>query len=113
MRARNPTSYLRYYLGGRLLSLLASLLYGRWISDEPTCYKMIRCDVLAEVELECEGFEFCPELTAKLLRRGARYREVPIRYHPRSLEEGKKIRAWDGLIAIWTLVKLRFCRRLH
>jgi len=113
VRARNPISYRRYYLGGRLLSLVASLLYGRWITDEPTCYKMIRRDVLAQVELECTGFEFCPEVTAKLLRRGARYREVPIRYYPRSISEGKKIRAWDGLVAIYTLLRLRFFRRLH
>ena len=74
---------------------------------------MIRRDVLAEVDLESEGFEFCPEVTAKLLRRGARYQEVPVRYYPRSMDEGKKIRARDGLIAIWTLLKLRLCRRLH
>jgi len=113
IRGRNPMSYLRYYLGGRLVSLAASLLYGRWITDEPTCYKMIRRDVLADVDLESEGFEFCPEVTAKLLRAGARYREVPIRYYPRSIAEGKKIRARDGLIAVWTLLKLRLCRRLH
>lgn len=113
VRGRNRMSYLRYYLGGRLLSLVASLLYGRWITDEPTCYKMIRRDVLAEVDLESKGFEFCPEVTAKLLRRGARYQEVPIRYYPRSMDEGKKIRARDGLIAIWTLLKLRLRRRLH
>jgi len=113
VRGRNPMSYLRYYLGGRLVSLLASMLYGHWVTDEPTCYKMIRRDVLVSIELESEGFEFCPEVTAKLLRGGARYMEVPIRYYPRSLAEGKKIRARDGLIAIWTLLKLRFCRRLY
>jgi len=113
VRGGNPMSYLRYYLGGRLVSLVASLLYGRWITDEPTCYKMVRRDLLDDIDLEAEGFEFCPELTAKLLRRGARYREVPIRYRPRSIGEGKKIRARDGLIAVWTLLKLRFCRGLR
>ena len=113
VRGTNPMSYLRYYLGGRLVSLVASLLYGRWLTDEPTCYKMVRRDLLDGIDLEAEGFEFCPELTAKLLRRGVRYREVPIRYRPRSIAQGKKIRARDGLIAVWTLLKLRFCRRLH
>jgi len=113
VRGRTPMSYLRYYLGGRLVSLVASILYGRWITDEPTCYKMVRRELLAGIDLESEGFEFCPEVTAKLLRGGARYVEVPIRYYPRSIHEGKKIRARDGLIAIWTLLKLRFCRRLH
>jgi len=113
VRGENPMSYLRYYLGGRLLSLVASLLYGRWVTDEPTCYKMVRRDLLTRIDLESDGFDFCPEVTAKLLRRGARYREVPIRYYPRSIGEGKKIRTRDGVLAVWTLLKLRFARRLH
>jgi glycosyltransferase involved in cell wall biosynthesis len=113
VRGRNRMSYLRYYLGGRLVSLAASLLYGYWLTDEPTCYKMFRRDLLAGVELEADGFDFCPEVTAKLLRQGVCYREVPIGYSPRSMAEGKKIRARDGLVAIWTLGKLRFCRRLR
>jgi len=113
IRGGGAISYWRYYLGGRLVSLVASLLYGHWITDEPTCYKMVRRDLLQEMELESEGFEFCPEVTAKLFRRGVRYREVPIRYYPRSMAEGKKIRAWDGLLAVWTLLVLRFRTRLH
>jgi len=113
VRGRNRMSYLRYYLGGRLVSLCASLLFGYWLTDEPTCYKMFRRDLVAGMTLEADGFDFCPEVTAKLLRRGVRYREVPIRYSPRSMTEGKKIRARDGLLAIWTLGKLRFCRRLR
>ena len=118
VRGRNRMSYLRYYLGGRLVSLCASLLFGYWLTDEPTCYKMFRRDLVVGMELEADGFDFCPEVTAKLLRRRApakraRYREVPIRYSPRSMAEGKKIRARDGLLALWTLGKLRFCRRLR
>lgn len=97
----------RYYLGGQVLTWLTNLLYGTRITDEPTCYKMMHRDVLSRISLSAEGFEFCPEITAKIARLGIPIAEVPIRYAPRSLDEGKKIRAWDGAIAIWTLLKNR------
>lgn len=100
-------SYTRYYWGGRLVSLIATLLYQCRITDEPTCYKSMRREVLQRLRLTSRGFELCPELTAKVLRLGYRIHEVPIRYYPRRMEQGKKIRAKDGLIAIWTLVKHR------
>ena len=105
---RNPMSRPSFYLGGRLLSLLTNLLYGTRITDEPTCYKMFRREVLERIDLRCEGFEFCPEVTAKIARLGYEIAEVPIRYRPRAIREGKKIRWRDGWIAIRTLVKLRF-----
>ncbi len=105
---KGEKSYLRYYLGGRLLSFVVSWLYGAHITDEPTCYKMFTRQVLKQLELKCKGFEFCPEVTAKVLKLGYRIHEVPISYHPRSIGEGKKIRWKDGLIAIWTLLRLRF-----
>lgn len=98
---------LRFYLGGQALTWLTNILYGTHITDEPTCYKMMHRDVLRRITLTSEGFEFCPEITAKIARLGIPIYEVPIRYAPRSLEEGKKIRARDGLIAIWTLLKNR------
>lgn len=103
-------SYWRYYLGGRLLSHVANLLYGTQITDEPTCYKVFRADVLQGMPLACERFEFCPEVTAKAARAGHRILELPISYNPRKLEEGKKIRWTDGVQAVWTLVKYRFVR---
>jgi len=101
-------SYFRYYLGGRFLSWLTNLLYGANITDEPTCYKVFKADVLKGLDLRCKGFEFCPEVTAKLCKRGYKIYEVPISYHPRSLEQGKKIGWRDGIEAIWTLIKYRF-----
>lgn len=101
-------SYERYYWGGRLVTLFANLIYTTHLTDEPTCYKSLRRELLADLNLESQGFEFCPEITAKLLRRGHRIVEVPIHYYPRSFEEGKKIRYTDGLKAIWTLIKLRW-----
>jgi glycosyltransferase involved in cell wall biosynthesis len=97
-----------FYLGGRVVTLATNLLYFCWITDEPTCYKLFRGDLIRSIPLECKGFEFCPEVTAKVLKRGHRIVDVPIRYHPRSVAEGKKIRAKDGLIALWELLKWRF-----
>ncbi|MFW6125413.1 MAG: hypothetical protein ACOC46_04625, partial [Pirellulales bacterium] len=99
--------YNRYYWGGRLVSLATNLLFGCHITDEPTCYKSFRRTVLESLELRARRFEFCPELTGKLLRAGYRIVEVPIRYEPRSFRQGKKIRATDGLLALWTLLLIR------
>jgi dolichol-phosphate mannosyltransferase len=105
---RNPRSSFAFYWGGRLLSWVANWLYGSHITDEATGYKVIKTKLLRDIGLETDGFEFCPEVTAKLLRRGVTIHEVPISYTPRSWEKGKKIQWYDGLIAIWTLVKYRF-----
>jgi len=101
-------SYGRYLLGGMLVSMATNLLYGSHLRDEPTCYKLFDAKLLRSLRLECTGFEFCPEVTAKVLRLGHRIEQVPIRYAPRSFEEGKKIRWRDGVIAIRTLLKFRW-----
>ncbi len=106
-----PHSYRRFYWGGRLVSLVATLLYGQRITDEPTCYKLFRTELLQSLPLREEGFGFCAEATALVCRRGHRIVEVPISYAPRSIEQGKKIRWTDGFRAIWLLLKLRFARR--
>ena len=104
----NPRSSWSFYWGGRLLSWVANLLYGSRITDEATGYKVFRTDLLRSLNLQPTRFEFCPEVTGKLLRRGVEIHEVPITYRPRSFEEGKKIQWYDGIDAIWTLVKYRF-----
>ncbi|MDE2291360.1 MAG: glycosyltransferase family 2 protein [Elusimicrobia bacterium] len=103
----NTFSYHRFYWGGRLVSLWTSLLFGQRITDEPTCYKLAKTEFLRSLDLACQGFEFCPEVTAKTLKRGVRILEIPISYRPRSIAEGKKIRWSDGLVALWWLLKLR------
>jgi dolichol-phosphate mannosyltransferase len=97
-----------FYLGGLLLSALATVLYGVRITDEPTCYKMFKTEVLKSIPLVCTGFEFCPEVTAKVLRRKIKIVELPIKYSPRKVTEGKKIKFRDGIIAIRTLIRYRF-----
>jgi dolichol-phosphate mannosyltransferase len=104
----NPRSTWGFYWGGRLLSWVANLLYGSHITDEATGYKVFRTDLLRSLNPEPTRFEFCPEMTGKLLRRGIEIHEVPISYRPRSFAEGKKISWRDGINAIWTLVKYRF-----
>jgi dolichol-phosphate mannosyltransferase len=101
-------SYYRYWLGGVVLSCIANWLYGLRITDEATGYKLFQTSLLRDLDLQCTGFEFCPEVTAKLGRRGIHIKEVPITYIPRSFEQGKKIRIKDGLSAIWTLARYRF-----
>ena len=97
-----------FYWGGRLVTAFANWLYGLQLTDEPTCYKLFQTDVLQSIPLDCQRFEFCPEVTAKVARRGIPIPELPISYHPRSKSEGKKIGWRDGLEAIYTLLRYRF-----
>lgn len=93
-----------------LLAWMVRVLYRTSMTDEATCYKAFRSEVLTSIPLACKRFEFCPEVTAKALRRGHRIVEVPIRYAARSRAEGKKIRWTDGIAAVWTLLRYRFWR---
>ena len=111
VRPDRPERGLRFFLGAKLLTHLTNLLYRAGIHDEATCYKVVRRSLLAQIRLECQRFEFCPEVTAKLCRMGEKIAEVPISYNPRSAVEGKKIRHSDGWQAIWTLIRYRFTPR--
>ena len=108
LNPRTGKSYFRYWLGGVALSHIANSLYGFHLTDVMTGYKLFRSSLIKSLNLDCEGFEFCAEVTAKLGKRKIRIKEVPISYSPRKFEEGKKIRWTDGLKAIWTLLKFRF-----
>lgn len=105
-------SGLSYYAGGKFLSALTNLLYGSRITDEPTCYKVFDAALLRDIPLTCTRFEFCPEVTAKVLRRGIDIVEIPIDYFPRKKNEGKKIGLRDGIEAVWTLLKYRFSSQI-
>jgi len=113
VRPDRPERGLRFFLGAKLLTHLTNLLYGAGIHDEATCYKVFRRSLVARMQLACQRFEFCPEVTAKLCRLGEKIEEIPISYHPRSAVEGKKIRHSDGWLAIWTLIRYRFVRPSH
>jgi glycosyltransferase involved in cell wall biosynthesis len=96
------------WLANRILTWTVRLLYGQKITDEATGHKVFRADVLKQVKLTCRRFEFCPEVTAKLCKKGYQIVEVPINYRARMTNEGKKIRWTDGVAALLTLLRYRF-----
>jgi glycosyltransferase involved in cell wall biosynthesis len=98
---------LRTRIANRGLTWLTNVLFLARLSDMETAYKVFRREVLSTVRLRCVGFDFEPELTARLLRAGHRIVEVPIGYHPRREDEGKKIRWTDGIDAVYVLLKCR------
>lgn len=95
------------FVANRMLTTTANLLYGHHITDEATCFKVVRTDILRDLGLTCERFEFCPEVTAKLGKRKVRIVEVPIAYKARGVLDGKKVSWTDGVQAMWVLVKER------
>ena len=97
-----------HWVGNRFLSLVTNVLYNTTLSDMETCYKLFDRKLLDGITIRASRFEFEPEITAKILRRGIRIYEVPISYTGREFDEGKKITWRDGFIALWTLVKYRF-----
>jgi len=100
-------SGLGFYIGGLLLTYMTNILYGSQITDESTCYKMFEKKLIKSIKLEAKGFNFCPEVTAKILRQKIEIHEVPINYHPRNVTQGKKIKLNDFFEAVWALVKYR------
>jgi glycosyltransferase involved in cell wall biosynthesis len=101
-----------HWIGNRFLSLVTNVLYQSTLSDMETCYKLFDRRVLEGITIESNRFEFEPEITAKVLRRGYRIYEVPISYAGRELSQGKKITWRDGFGAIRALVRFRFTKHL-
>lgn len=96
-----------HFIGNKILSFLTAVLYFQSITDIETCYKCFRKDVLRGMEVKSKGFEFEPEITSKILKKGYRILEVPIDYKPRKFREGKKINWRDGIKAAYFLLKYR------
>ena len=105
---QNQYSGVSYYIGGVFITWFFVLLYWQHITDEPTCYKTFRSDVIRKIRIVGDRFEWEPEVTAKIAKQGIKILEVPISYHPRHVAEGKKIRWKDGVQAVYTLLKYRF-----
>ena len=103
---RNMTSL--HTLGNLLLTWITNAFYRTSITDMETCYKLFRRETIQGIRIECNRFNFEPEVTAKILKRGLRIVEVPISYSGRSFSEGKKITWRDGFSAVWALIKYRF-----
>ena len=104
---RTP-QFLLHYLGNKFLSLIISILYGQWITDMETCYKLFPRKAADKINLVAKGFEFEPEITSKLLKRGYKIIEIPIKTEPRGYKEGKKLQTVrDGFRALYSLLKYR------
>ena len=99
-----------HWVGNRLLSVVTNVLYSSTLSDMETCYKLFDAQVLEGLTIESDRFDFEPEITAKILRRGYRIYEVPISYAGREHDEGKKITWRDGFGALRALIKFRFTK---
>jgi dolichol-phosphate mannosyltransferase len=106
-RGRHANQSLGAYLGGRSISMIAWLFTGQFLTDTVTAFKLFRREELAALPLETSGFELDHEITARMIARGKTIAEVPIRYYPRSREEGKKIGARDWVIAVRTFWRYR------
>jgi glycosyltransferase involved in cell wall biosynthesis len=99
-----------HWVGNRMLSLVTNVLYSSTLSDMETCYKLFDAQVLEGLTIVSNRFDFEPEITAKILRRGHRIYEVPISYAGREPDEGKKITWRDGFGALRALIKFRFTK---
>jgi dolichol-phosphate hexosyltransferase len=96
-----------YVVGNRLMSLTASALFDRYITDAYTCYKFFTRERYEQLRLTADGFEIEAELTGGLARNGARIYEIPITYQARSRDDGKKIHPRDGVTGVLRLLRVR------
>ena len=100
--------FFHHWVGNRFLTLVTNVLFNTTLSDMETCYKLFKRQALEGIVIKSDRFNFEPEITAKILKKGIRIYEVPISYTGREFDEGKKITWRDGLVALWCLIKFRF-----
>ncbi len=98
------------WLANKFFTMLINLLYDTRITDEGTGYKLFRKDVIQSIDIKYSGFEFCSEVTAKLLKKGVQIIEVPVSYKARNKKEGKKPGFIDGVKVLRTIIKYRFVK---
>lgn len=108
LREKQPAIFYLHYFGNWFLTILVNVLYGSRLTDMETCYKVFRKKVIEGITLKSERFDFDPEITVKILKKGHKIVEVPISYFSRDFKEGKKITFLDGIKAAWYLLKYRF-----
>jgi glycosyltransferase involved in cell wall biosynthesis len=95
-------------IANKLLTLMTNILYNNILTDMETGYKVFRREIVQDMKLRANRFDFEPEFTAKILKRHVRLYEVPISFNPREYSEGKKIGLRDAFEAVWALLKYRF-----
>jgi glycosyltransferase involved in cell wall biosynthesis len=99
---------LHHYIGNKMLTIMTNILYNNILTDMETGYKAFRTEIIQSVKIKSNRFDFEPEITAKVLKKGYRIYEVPIYYAGRDYAEGKKITWRDGFSAMWALLRFRF-----
>lgn len=104
----NKTILPSHWVANKVLTKLTNFLYSSSISDMETCYKLFSAEVFQGIDLKAKRFDFEPEITAKILRKGFPIYEVEIKTSPRTHKDGKKIKWQDGFAAVWALIKYRF-----
>lgn len=97
--------YFYHYLGNKLLTFLSNLATNINLTDVETCYKAFRGDIIRNIRIKSSGFGFEIEVTAKVAKLKCAIYEVPISYYGRTYEEGKKITAWDGVAAVYYILR--------
>ena len=95
-------------VANKFLTLMTQILYRTTLTDMETCYKAFRADIIKSIKIKSNRFEFEPEITAKILKQGVKFAELPITYNARTNAQGKKIGWKDGVQAIVALIKYRF-----
>lgn len=110
---KNKTAYLFFYVGGRAMTIIGTLIFGKNVKDINTCYKMWTADLTKNFEFQEKGFAFdfaeiTPFFISSLKKEKMEIEIIPIRYYPRTIEQGKKISWKDGVYGIWAMIKYRF-----
>ncbi|MBW6440773.1 glycosyltransferase family 2 protein [Patescibacteria group bacterium] len=109
LKKRKPEGmYMANWIANKTLVIVSNMLYNSNITDEATCYKLFKSDVIKSLKLKAERFEFCPEVTAKVRKKDYIINEMPISYKARKFSDGKKIGIKDFIVALWVLIKYRF-----
>ena len=105
---KRRTMHPLHWIGNQGLKFIFNFLYDTNLTDVEPCYKMFRSEVLKSVDVKSDRFEYDIELMCRLVKKGHKILQMPIKFHPRSFEEGKKINWVDGLVAAWIMVKYGF-----
>lgn len=108
LNKNNKRGAFMFFCGGQFVTLITNILYNTKLTDEPTCYKLFKRELILNLVLTAQKFNFCAEVTAKIAKKGIKIPEVPINYYPRTVKEGKKISWKDGISTLYTLLKYKF-----
>ncbi len=111
LKKQKQYMHFTFFIGGTLLTYLCNILYGTKLTDQPTCYKMVRTDILKKISLKENDFRFDPELTCYLALKGVYIAEYPISYMPRTVKEGKKICWKDWFKWVWVFLRMRILHK--